>query len=243
MIRGLYAAASGLVVASEQEEATAANLASLNLSGYRERGLVVETFDRYLGRAEPSGDTSGARTVRAYSDFRPGPLQYTGQPFDLALGDADRFFVLTGPNGPLYTRNSSFFRTAQGQLVSSGGYPLQIETGRLTFPPDATKITIGIDGSVTVDGQPSGTIRLVRFTNPQQLTIAGPTLFTAPPAAGLTAAPGRVLPGYRENSNVQPADAMVRLLIGSRYYDAAQRALRAISESVQLNTRPTPGSG
>jgi flagellar basal-body rod protein FlgF/flagellar basal-body rod protein FlgG len=48
-----------------------------------------------------------------------------------------------------------------------------------------------------------------------------------------------VLQGFREGSNVQPADAMVRLIIGSRYYDAAQRSLRAISESVQLNTRPT----
>jgi flagellar basal-body rod protein FlgF/flagellar basal-body rod protein FlgG len=35
---------------------------------------------------------------------------------------------------------------------------------------------------------------------------------------------------------------MVRLLIGSRYFDAAQRALRAISEAVQLNTKPT-GNG
>jgi flagellar basal-body rod protein FlgF len=31
---------------------------------------------------------------------------------------------------------------------------------------------------------------------------------------------------------------MVRLIVASRYFDAAQRALRTISESVQLNTRP-----
>jgi flagellar basal body rod protein FlgG len=243
MIRGLYSAASGLVVASEQQEMTAANLANVNHAGYRQRGLVVETFDRVLGRTtDPTGDITGARTVRAYNDFRPGPVRQTGQPFDLALGDPDRFFVLSGPNGPLYTRNGNFFRTAQGQLVSPGGYALQGDNGRLTFAPDATRITVGTDGSVTADGQPNGTVRLVRFTDPQQLTAAGPTLFTAPPAAGLTPAPGRVLQGYLEGSNVEPAEAMVRLLIGSRYYDAAQRALRAISEAVQLDTRPTPGA-
>jgi flagellar basal-body rod protein FlgF/flagellar basal-body rod protein FlgG len=44
--------------------------------------------------------------------------------------------------------------------------------------------------------------------------------------------------GYREGSNVNPASAMVGMIASNRYYDAAQRALRAIGESVQLNTRP-----
>lgn len=240
MIRGMYSAASALVVASEQQEVIAYNLANSTSPGYRERGLVVETFDRALGRAnEPTGDLVGARTVQAYHDFRPGPLQQSGNPYDLALGDPDRFFVLAGPNGPLYTRNGTFSRTAQGQLVSPGGYPLQGANGPVTFPPDAVQVTVAGDGSVSADGTPLGNLRVVRFTNPQQLTAAGPTLYTAPPDAGPTAAPGRVLQGFREGSNVQPADAMVRLIIGARYYDAAQRALRAISESLQLNTRPT----
>ena len=240
MIRGMYSAASALVVASEQQEVIAYNLANSTSPGYRERGLVVETFDRALGRAnEPTGDLVGARTVQAYHDFRPGPLQQSGNPYDLALGDPDRFFVLAGPNGPLYTRNGTFSRTAQGQLVSPGGYPLQGANGPVTFPPDAVQVTVAGDGSVSADGTPLGNLQVVRFTNPQQLTAAGPTLYTAPPDAGPVPAPGRVLQGFREGSNVQPADAMVRLIIGARYYDAAQRALRAISESLPLNTRPT----
>lgn len=242
MIRGMYSAASALVVASEQQEVTAYNLANATSPGYRERGLVFETFDRILGRAtEPTGDLTGARTVQAYHDFRPGPLQQTGHLYDLALGDPDRFFVVNGPNGPLYTRNGSFNRTADGRLVTPSGYALLGENGPITFPPDALQINIAGDGSIMVDGQPTGNVRVVRFANPQQLTAAGPTLYNAPPEAGVTAAPGRVLQGFREGSNVQPADAMVRLIIGSRYYDAAQRSLRAISESIQLNTRPQQG--
>jgi flagellar basal-body rod protein FlgF/flagellar basal-body rod protein FlgG len=34
---------------------------------------------------------------------------------------------------------------------------------------------------------------------------------------------------------------MVRMIIGSRYYDAAQRSLRAIADAIQLDTRPTQG--
>jgi flagellar basal body rod protein FlgG len=200
---------------------------------------VFETFDRSLGRAtEPTGESLGSRTAEAYHDFRPGPLQQTGHTYDLALSDPDRFFVLDGPNGPLYTRNGSFFRTAAGQLVSQAGYALQGEGGPLAVPANATQVVVAGDGSVSADGAPVGAVRLVRFADVSKLTAAGPTLYTAPPDAGATDAPGRVLQGYREGSNVQPADAMVRLIVASRYYDAAQRALRTISESVQLNTRP-----
>ncbi|MBP3956829.1 flagellar hook basal-body protein [Gemmata sp. G18] len=239
MIRGMYSAASALVVASEQQEVTAHNLAHATTPGYRERGLVFETFDRALGRAtEPTGDITGVRTVQAYNDFRPGALQQTNHPYDLALGDPDRFFVLNGPNGPLYTRNGCFFPTPGGQLVSQGGYALQSENGAVTIPPNANRVVIASDGSITADGQPLGQLRVVRFANPQQLTATGPTLYTAPPGAGLQAAPTQVMQGFREGSNVQPADAMVRLIIGARYYDAAQRALRSLAETIQLNTRP-----
>ena len=64
---------------------------------------------------------------------------------------------------------------------------------------------------------------MVRFANPGQLTAVGPTLYSAPAAAGLQNAPGRVLQGHREGSNSAPADAMVRMILGARYYEAAQR--------------------
>jgi flagellar basal body rod protein FlgG len=162
----------------------------------------------------------------------------TGHPYDLALGEPDRFFVLSGPNGPLYTRNGTFFRTAGGQLVSQGGYPLLGDTGAIEFPPETLQLQIASDGSVMADGEPVGQVRVVRFGDLRQLTAAGPTLYTATPDSGLQVAPGRVFQGYREGSNVDPAQAMVKMIIGARYYEAAQRSLRTIAESLQLNTRP-----
>jgi flagellar basal-body rod protein FlgF len=240
MLRGLYSAASALQIASEQQEVISYNLANSTMPGYRARGLVFESFDRVLGRvADPTGDIVGARTVQTYHDFQPGSIQRTDDPYDLALGEPDRFFVLSGPNGPIYTRNGTFNRAANGQLVSQGGYVLQGEDGPVNVPADTIKFNIASDGSITIDGQPAGHLRLVRFANISQLTAVGPTLYSAPQSAGLENSTARVLQGHREGSNVQPADAMVRMIIGSRYYDAAQRAIRTISESIQLQTRPT----
>lgn len=241
MLRGLYAAATALDAATQNHEVTAHNLSHSSTPGYKQRGTLGETFDIALGRIEePTGDSVGTRVRGVYHDFRPGPIAQTGHPYDLALADPDTFFSVTGPDGQqLYTRSGAFNLTATGQLVAAGsGYPVQGEAGPLAVPATALNFNVASDGSVTADGVPIGRVRLTRFTDRSQLTAAGPSLYTAPPEAGPQAAAGRVVQGYREGSNVQPAEAMVQLILGARYYDAAQRAMRTIAESVQLNTRP-----
>lgn len=242
MLRGLYSAASGLESATEYQDVTAHNLANTSTPGYRQRGLISETFDRVLGRTlTPTGDVVGTRVAGAYHDFRPGPIQHTGYPFDFALSEPDQFFTLDGPNGRLYTRNGSFRLTPQGELLSQSGYPVRGEDGPIRVPPETVRLDITQDGTVIADGNPAGRIRPVRFADLSQLTAAGPTLYAAGPGAGPQAADGRILRGYKEGSNVQPADAMVRMILSTRFFDAAQRSLRTISESLQLNTRPTGG--
>lgn len=239
MIRGMYSAASGLQAASEYQDVTAHNLAHASTPGYRNRGLVASTFDTVLGRATAAaGDPVGTAVTGVYHDFRPGPLRQTESPFDLALAEPDQFFTVRGPNGPLYTRNGSFRLTADGGLVTQSGYPLVGDDGPVTIPPGASRIVVASDGSITADGEPSGRIRPVRFADLRQLTAAGPTLYAAPPAAAPATAEGRVMQGWREGANAEPAEAMVTMIVASRFFDAAQRALRTMSESVQLNTRP-----
>ena len=79
MFRGLYAAATALDAAAQAQDVTAENLANVTTTGYRQRGVTFETFDRALGRAvEPAGDYVGTRLDRVFHDFRPGPIQPTG---------------------------------------------------------------------------------------------------------------------------------------------------------------------
>jgi flagellar basal body rod protein FlgG len=48
----------------------------------------------------------------------------------------------------------------------------------------------------------------------------------------------RVEQGYREGANVQVVNEMVSMMLGMRYYEAAQRALRSLSDTVSQITRP-----
>lgn len=239
MIRGLYAAATALDSAQHAHEVTAANLANVSTPGYKQQGVRFETLNIELGRADPPpGDINGTRFAATYTDFRPSALQQTGNPLDIAISEPDQFFVVQGPSGPLYTRGGSFRLTPEGQVVTQAGYPLLGDNTPIAVPQNTSKVNVATDGSVTADGTPAGRIRLVRFANPGQLTPVGPTHFSAPPTAPPQDGPGRVSQGFREASNVNPNEAMVGMIAATRYYEAAQRAIRAISDSIQLNTRP-----
>jgi flagellar basal-body rod protein FlgF len=240
MFRGLYAAATGLDAAAQAQEVTAENLANVTTPGYRQRGVTFETFDRALDRAvPPAGDYVGTRLDRVYHDFRPGPMQQTGAPLDVAIADGDKFFSVNGPDGRLLTRNGTFKLNDQGVLVTQGGYTVQGDNGPISVPRGTATIHVSSDGGVSADGVPVGRLRLVRVADTSQLTAVSPTLYRIGDEAGAFATDGRVVQGHREGSNVNPSEAMIRMIIGNRYYEAAQRALRTIAESVQLNTRPT----
>jgi flagellar basal body rod protein FlgG len=235
MIRGLYSAATALDVASQQQEITAHNLAHMTVNGFSRRGLAFSTFDRTLTGEVASGAPLGTQISQEYDTTSQGPVVYTGGPLDAA---APPNHVLQGPDGPVYTRDGVFQRSTSGQLQNASGLPLLGDGGPIQIPPTTLTIRIGEDGSIYADDQIAGKMQLARFTNPGQLRRVGTTLFTAPDDIDRQPANAPVQPGYRESSNVEPATEMVTLIRTSRYFEAAQRALRAISEAVQLNTRP-----
>jgi flagellar basal body rod protein FlgG len=237
MFRGVYSAATGMVTASQSQEVTAHNVAHGTVPGYRQFGVVHETFEDALRASEGgAGPMLGARVAQQFTDFRPGPLQMTGAPLDLAL-NGDGFFAVQGPDGPLYTRDGVVQRAADGRLVSTGGYPILGTRGPITISPQASKIVFAQDGSVIVDGIPQDQLRVVRFRDPTQLRPAGTALFQAPPEAGEQPSQAAVQQGYREGSNVAFASAMVTMISDLRHFEASQRALRTISDSVALVTR------
>jgi flagellar basal-body rod protein FlgF len=177
--------------------------------------------------------------VSTFTDFKPGPLQLTAHPFDLALSEPDQFFVVQGPDGPMYTRDGAFRISADGRVQTQSGYPLLGDSGPVEVPANTANMTVASDGSIAADGVPVGRLRVARFDDPSRLTAVGPVHFTAPADVAPQAAEPRVQQGYREGANVNAPQAMVGMIASTRYYEAAQRALRTIAESVQLNTRPS----
>ena len=229
MIRGLYAAASGMKALSIQQDVTARNLAHANKPGFRRQILTFESFvkrDAHLGVQ-----------VERVNDFTVGDPQFTQRELDVAL-TGDGFFVLDGPNGPLYTRSGVFQVNAQGQLITMDGFPVQGVAGPITAPPLTEHFSILDNGIVLADGQQVGQLRIVQFTDNNRLTRAGNTLFRAPNDLPPQPSPTEVRQGYRERSNGPMVLEMVNMIDGLRHYEAAQKALTSLSDVIQLSTRP-----
>lgn len=241
MLRGMYAAATALDAASQRQDLIAQNLAHVDVPGYRRQGMNFESFDRAIGSTSPeieTGNILGTKPTGTFTDFQQAGFQFTGNPLDVAIS-GDGFFVVDGPNGPLFTRNGVFSVNAQGELQTASGMPVTGAGGRIVIPPEASNVTIAPEGSVLANGGVIGQLRLVRFANPNLLEPAGTTLFAAPPGAVPEEGDVTVSQGYRELSNVNAINEMVAMIAGMRHYEAADRMLKAISDAIQHNTSPT----
>jgi flagellar basal-body rod protein FlgG len=181
--------------------------------------------------------------VATARDFASGNLRSTGGPLDIAI-EGRGFFQVTTPDGTTaYTRAGAFHLDAQGQLVTSDGYPLE---PALTIPANATSITISKAGivSVAIPGQSAaqevGTIELATFQNPGGLSALGGNLFAPTTASGepTTGVPGvdgagTIAQGFLEESNVSVVEEMVNMILGQRAYEANSKVVTAANEMLQ----------
>lgn len=240
MLTGMYSAAAGMDAATARHEVAAQNIAFASQPGYRRTALRAETFRLAFDDLE-ADDPGPASTLGAAGpgvDFTPGALELTGRPLDVAL-QGDGFFVVEGPQGPLYTRSGRWLMSDTGTLVTVDGLPVRGRSGPIQIPPgtSAEELQIAADGSVQVSGRSLGRLEVVRFANPGQLERAGVSLFRAPPEAVADPAAATVVQGLLEQSNVQPVSELISLVVAARQYEAAQLALKSLHEAIGRNVQ------
>lgn len=238
MLTGLYSAGTAMEAATRHHEVVAHNLAHAHMPGYRRQLVRHASFESAL-QEEMQGSVNrqamGTSSSEVVTDFTIGSMSRTDHALDVAL-QGPGFFVVEGPQGPLYTRNGAFQLDATGQLVTIDGLPVQGSGGPITIPTDvpSNAIEIAQDGSISAAGSRLGKLQIVDFEEPQRLTKAGITLYAAD---GL--APQEVdtplLQGMREGSNVSPVQELVELINAQRRQEAAQRSMTLLSESISKN--------
>jgi flagellar basal-body rod protein FlgF len=241
MLRGLYRVAGAMEMVSRNHEMVSENLVNATTPGYRRQGMIFEVpqTSAATDTAAPATRGRGAgRTPTSFVYMETGSLQKTDNPLDAALA-GNAFFTVQGPNGPIYTRNGSFQLSATGELQTrGGGYRVQGQGGPLTIPANTSSINIAGDGTVTANGAVIGQLQLASFDDPTTLRRVGPTLFEGPAPRTPPAGAVRVEQGFRESSNVQPVQEMVSMMMGLRFYEAAQKAMQTMSDAIAQNTRP-----
>ncbi len=246
MVRGIYAAASGMVAGMAHQDAIAGNLANVDTPGYKRDFALIGSFPHELAlRVEARGGQrpaarvpigrlgSGAFVTGVGFDADEGPMIETQNPLDMAI-QGDGYFVVSTPQGEAYTRNGAFTLNAQGQIATAGGMPVLGEGGPVRLPSGA-KAEILADGSVLADGRFCGRLRVVCFDDPSQLRKVGAGLFANVAGTAMPAMPAMrasVRQGFLEMSNVSAVAEMVRMIAGMRAYEACQRVIWFLDQTL-----------
>jgi flagellar basal-body rod protein FlgF len=216
MDRGLYIAASGMLAEQIRQDQIANDLANASTPGYKADRTSQRAFNDLLLANSATGATVGRQSTavqvdRIVTDFSAKAARETGEPLDFAISGDGWFAVQTG-QGVRYTRNGQFTLDAQARLVTASGDPVLNANGQ---PITAT------DGKVD-----PRSIGVVNLTNPVK---QGDSLVTGTPAGAGT---GTVRSGALESSGADPARSMVDMISSMRAFEAGQKVIQAIDETL-----------
>ena len=162
-------------------------------------------------------------------DTRQGDLVATESPLDLAIS-GDGFFKIQTDHGNRYTRNGNFSLNAEGTLVTSEGDPVLGENGPITI--DGNVITISDTGEINVDETVVGTLKIVSFDAPEQLTKEGNSLLIhgGPEKDEIIPADSKIRQRHLEQSNVEIVREMTSMVTTNRSYESFQKLMQTIDE-------------
>ena len=255
MIRSLWIAKTGLDAQQMQLDVIANNLANVSTNGFKRSRAVFEDL-LYQTLRQPGAQSSqqtqlpsglqlgtGVHPVATEKIFTQGNMQQTGNPLDLAIRGNGFLQVLQPDGSTAYTRDGSFQIDAQGVLVTASGFAVQPQ---ITIPANVQSITIGQDGTVSVQqagtAKPTqvGAIQLVSFINPAGLQSAGENLYLETAASGTPSANtpgsnglGRLSQGFLETSNVNVVEELVSMIQAQRAYEINSKVITTSDQMLQ----------
>jgi flagellar basal-body rod protein FlgF len=218
-------------------EVVANNLANTNTTGFKAEGMV---FSEYLIPAERPVKLSYVQDLATWRDQREGELQPTGNDLDLAI-QGEGWFVVQGPEGPIYTRNGRFQLNAAGEVVNQAGYPVLAGGAPVIVNPEDGPLNVSADGMLSADVTQGGNVPViygqldvVTFADDQLLKPVGASGFTSEqPAQPANTTAFKIQQRMLEGSNVRSILEMTSMIQVQRSYQSIQRFLEGEHERMR----------
>ncbi len=243
MIRGLYTSGWSMLASNKKMDVISNNLANVNTNAFKKDTVVFESFPSLLTKRiydtrsnlNPTGEVGTMELSNdvgeVFTYFSQGNLENTENQYDLAFQESNKSFFTVGvPNkdGNLkeyYTRDGSFTRDANNQLVTKDGNLVMGENGPITLYSD--KFSVEADGLIIEDDTIVDRILIKEFTDTKTLRKYGLNLLETTDETQEQPFSGKVKQGFLEQSNVNIVSEMVDMITVMRAYEANQKVLQA----------------
>ena len=241
MDRSIYVAMTGATQMMRAQTEVAHNLANADTVGFKAQ---MSAFQPLPVQGQGLGSRINGVAQGTGWDLRGGAQTDTGRALDVAVQGDGWLAVQTADGGEGYTRAGQLQLDADGVLTDVRGNPVMGDGGPITVP-DATQISIGADGTVSVvpKGQgpdTSSVIGRLKLVNPasEQLQLGEDGLMHLTGGGVAQADPAvTVKSGALESSNVNPSQTLVQMIQLSRQYELQVRAIRTADDNAQSATR------
>jgi flagellar basal-body rod protein FlgF len=218
--QAIYLVMTGLTATMDRMTAATNNLANAGTTAFKAQQPVARAEPLY-GQGLP--DRVDVASAEDTADFRPGPIEQTGRPLDVAIKGPGWLAVQAGDGSTALTRNGSLSLSSNGLLQTSDGNPvLGTGGGPITLPP-LQSVTIGEDGTIsgTLLGEPA-----------TQITTLNRLFLANPKAAGLKRRGDGL---FQDQSGSPIPDASVQLQVGA--LEGSNANAVALMMSMIENTR------
>jgi len=258
MVKGLYTAYTGMANEMKRMDVMTNNLANSNTYGYKKEGTTSHSFGDKLAYAirdtsnygldrNIGSITYGVHLGEVYTDFSSGSFQVTDNDADFAL-NGQGFFAIeftnkAGETSVKYTRDGAFVVDRDGYLrTKDGDYVLNAtgalngqggEANRVRVNP-ALDYTVNELGYIYQNDQLVGTLGVCDIADYDYIEKYGENLYDLVDGAQIVASDATVQQGLLESSNVQVVDEMVNMITIQRAYEANQKVITSIDETLQI---------
>lgn len=224
MIRGFYAAKTGMISQQNALNVISNNVANINTLGFKPQvtafaSLLYENIDGGAGTNISTGH--GAKVQKIGIDFTQGELEPTRREMDCAIEGEGFFGILDrGTNTVTYTRDGVFHVSVEGDqkyLVDiSGNYVLGKDNDRIN-------ITAGYDSEL---------IGVFSFPNRYGLQLLGTNQFAATANSGAAQVDNVsiIRTAYLESSATDSASEMVKVLQANSAFSFNSRIVQSTDD-------------
>lgn len=227
----VYTAATGMRARMAAQAAIANNMANASTTGFRADLVNFDQLDMTGQGLDTRRPTSEEVTN---ADFKPGSVQQTGRPLDVAMS-GQAWLAVQAPDGSEgYTRRGDLQISASGVLETGDGFPVMGSGGPITVPP-ADKVLIASDGSISI--KPLGSQPDTPMQQIDQLKLVSPVgSQTVKGLDNLVYVKGggtlpqdmtaKVETGALEGSNVDMTQTLVDMIENQRAYEVQANLLK-----------------
>lgn len=238
MVRGFYAAASGMLAREKALDVISNNIANAATPGYKNQTTLESTFgDHYVARLNSLNGVDSSNIGKGtfitvnqdeFTDMTQGSLEDTGRNLDMAISGKGFFVIDGGDSGELLARNGQFTLDKDRYLTLEGVGKV-LDQSRAPIQLTSSNFTVNENGVIYEAGEEGATLLIGVTKDGDTLKETGNGCYQVEnngQAQTATAGSYKITQKYIEKSNIDISKEMTKIMANQNHFQSCVQILK-----------------